>query len=183
MRVIPALAVLALASACVATRSEVVDPKVAAASSEAQFALLKSLVGTWKGDAGEGEQRFPAEVTYRLTGGGSALVETLFPGSEHEMVTVYHRDGPWLVLTHYCALGNQPRMRAVHAAPPPAGLPATIEFEFVGATNLASPEAMHMHSARFELLDKDHMRGTWTSYDQGKPGHVAQFDMRRQDAR
>jgi hypothetical protein len=29
-----------------------------------------------------------------------------------EMVTVYHADGPDLVLTHYCLEGNQPRMRA-----------------------------------------------------------------------
>ena len=46
----------------------------------------------------------------RTTGGGSAVTETLFPGTAHEMMSVYHMDGDDLVLTHYCAGGNQPRM-------------------------------------------------------------------------
>ena len=49
---------------------------------------------------------------YAVTAAGSAVVETVFPGTEHEMVTVYHADGSDLVLTHYCMEGNQPRMRA-----------------------------------------------------------------------
>ena len=40
------------------------------------------------------------------------LVETIFPGSEHEMITVIHPDGDDLALTHYCMLGNQPQMKA-----------------------------------------------------------------------
>ena len=29
-----------------------------------------------------------------------------------EMITMYHPDGDGLALTHYCMLGNQPRMKA-----------------------------------------------------------------------
>ena len=49
--------------------------------------------------------------TYRVTAAGSAVMEVLFPGTDHEMVTVYHQDGDDLILTHYCAAGNQPRMK------------------------------------------------------------------------
>ena len=48
---------------------------------------------------------------FKLTGGGSAVQETIFPGAAHEMVSVYHADGKDVVMTHYCALGNQPKMK------------------------------------------------------------------------
>ena len=53
----------------------------------------------------------------KVTAGGSAVHETLFPGSAHEMVSVYHLDGADLVMTHFCALGNQPRMKADPKSP------------------------------------------------------------------
>src|SRR5437868_15374337 len=77
-----------------------------------QLDALKGLAGEWTGKAKHGDMEHEATVTYKVTAGGSAVVETVFPGTEHEMVTVYHQDGDDLVLTHYCMLGNQPRMRA-----------------------------------------------------------------------
>ena len=35
-----------------------------------------------------------------------------FPARRMEMVSLYHRDGADLVMTHYCMLGNQPLMKA-----------------------------------------------------------------------
>ena len=78
---------------------------------------------------------------YAVTAAGSAVVETVFPGSAHEMVTVYHADGPDLVLTHYCMEGNQPRMRAKDARGP------RFEFAFDGGTNIDPKRDRHMHSA------------------------------------
>src|SRR5690606_1922102 len=95
--------------------------------------------------------RMPTEVRYRITGGGSAVEEVLFPGTEHEMVSLYHRDGPFLLMTHYCAAGNQPRMRAVWTDPPPnLDAPVRIHFKFQDATNLPDPNAMHMHATTFQ---------------------------------
>ena len=51
---------------------------------------------------GEGKDAHEATVTYKVTSGGSAVVETIGPGTEHEMVTVIHPDGDDLMLTHYC---------------------------------------------------------------------------------
>ena len=59
----------------------------------------------------ETEHKGEESVVYKLTGAGSALVETQFPGTGHEMVSVYHLDGDDLRMTHYCAAGNQPRVK------------------------------------------------------------------------
>src|SRR6185369_11800489 len=54
------------------------------------FERMKQLVGTWEGTSDMGKEGEKVRVEYRLTAGGSALVETLFPGSGEEMVSVYH---------------------------------------------------------------------------------------------
>ena len=77
------------------------------------FDRMKLLAGEWvAAEDGPMFKRGALVSRYVLTGGGTALVDTLFPGAPHEMTTVYHRDGADLALTHYCAGGNQPRMRA-----------------------------------------------------------------------
>jgi hypothetical protein len=138
------------------------------------LARLRALAGTWKGKANHGQgEATPAEVHFRLTGGGSALVETLFPGTPHEMVTVYHADGSDLVLTHYCAAGNQPRMRL---ATPGA---QELVFEFDGGSNLDATVDGHMHNVRIEIVDPDHLRTRWTFYQGGKSDHDTSFDLTR----
>ena len=62
---------------------------------------LKSLAGTWVQAGKDGKPSDKVVSTYRVTAAGSAIVEVLFPGSEQEMVTVYHQDGDDLLLTHY----------------------------------------------------------------------------------
>jgi len=46
-------------------------------------------------------------VTYRVASAGSVVQETLFPGTPHEMISMYHLVDGELVLTHYCAMANQ----------------------------------------------------------------------------
>ena len=71
---------------------------------------LKSLVGTWKGKDDEGK---PISITYNLVSAGTSIMETLDMSDEKgAMVTMYHMDGKKLMMTHYCSMGNQPRMRA-----------------------------------------------------------------------
>ena len=72
----------------------------------AAFARLKTLVGEWKTeDAKE-------SLTYELIAGGTALLEREAGAGRPTMLTLYHRDGNRLVLTHYCREGNQPGMQA-----------------------------------------------------------------------
>ncbi|TAJ16964.1 MAG: hypothetical protein EPO68_10185 [Planctomycetota bacterium] len=159
-----------LCAACVSDRVG----QARAAVEPADFARLRALQGTWKGTASSTKgETFPVDVDYRLTGGGSAVVETLFRGTQHEMVTVYHCDGRDIVLTHYCAAGNQPRMRL--ATPGEKEL----VFEFDGGTNFDPKKDGHMHVGRLEIVDADHVRTRWSYYSGGKLDHDAQFDIAR----
>ena len=93
---------------------------------------MKTLVGEWEGKAANGKA---VQVSYRLVVGGTALMETLHPADEPEMVTLYTADGDHVAVTHYCPTNNQPRMRSA----PVSGDPKKLNFSFVGATNLADP--------------------------------------------
>ena len=103
------------------------------------FDKLKSLGGEWEG---KNESRAAGRASYKLVSGGSALVETLAPADEPEMVTVYHADGSrpeGSGLTHYCSAGNQPRPEASGRALAYAPGGSELQFVFLDATNLASP--------------------------------------------
>lgn len=135
---------------------------VGQSESEPGFDKLKSLVGEWKGISPDGS---PVRLTYELSSGGSALVETLEPGGDHpSMISVYHRDGNDLMMTHYCALQNQPRMRASVTD----SKVKKIDFSFVDATNLSDPSAEHMHSLLVTFLDDDHIAQEWTLSKEGE---------------
>lgn len=142
----------------------------AAAQTDAQkaFAALKSMPGTWEGSTPEG----PVQVTFKLTSGGSAVMSEIL-GKEN-MVSMFHMDGPnRLLMTHYCAVGNQPRMLASVS---PDG--KTFTFTYFDATNLASPDAGHMQRMVLTLFDDNHHTEEWTFNDHGKE-HKAVFDLRR----
>jgi len=131
----------------------------------AGFEKMKPLVGDWQGKSDDGK---PVGISYALASDGSVLVEKIDAGSEKEMVTVYYPDGDRLMMTHYCSLHNQPRMRADVAAADGRKL----LFNFVDATNLSSPDAMHMHKLAVNLEDKDHFVQEWTWKSGEKEGTV-----------
>ena len=139
----------------------------------AAFDRIKALEGTWTGKGGEGTETMDAKVVYRVTSGGNAVEETLFPGTPHEMVTMYHPDGNDVVLTHYCAMGNQPTMKLQ-----PSSDPKTLSFDFVGGANV-KPSEPHMHSAKITLVDPDHLESAWTSWENGKPGKTMRLSLTR----
>jgi hypothetical protein len=144
------------------------------ARAAAAFERFRALAGEWSGEFGMGDSKGPGSITYRVTGGGSAVEETLFRGTPHEMVTMYHRDGPRMLLTHYCAAGNQPTMVLV-----PGDDPAVLRFEFLRASNMKSPSDGHMHEAVFDFRTDGRLRTTWTYWEGGKAGHAATFDLER----
>ncbi len=172
------LAVSAFAAGCAHPDTHVPplfpEPAAAdAARSEAAFRSLASLAGTWEGDFSMGESKGRDTVDYRVTAGGSAIEEILFRGKPHEMVTLYHLDSGRLLLTHYCAAGNQPTMVLA-----PGDDPADLKFAFLRGSNMAAGDG-HMHEARFQLLGPDQVKTTWTYWEEGKPGHAAVFELRR----
>jgi hypothetical protein len=149
----------------------------AAASTKAPsaaFERFKGLVGEWvAAEDGEMSRKGDLVARYALTAGGTALVETVFPGSAHEMVTVYHADGDDLVLTHYCVEGNQPRMRARNATGP------RFDFRFDGGTNIDPRRDRHMHQASLELVGDDEIRSEWTELADASPVLVVKSHLLR----
>ena len=140
----------------------------------AGFERFKELAGEWVGKGMHGDKEHEARIVYKVTAGGTAVVETIDPGGQHEMVSVIHPDGNALLFTHYCMLGNQPHMKAT----PKAG-DNKIAFEFVKATNLKSDKDMHMRSVTFTFLDKDTLKTEWTHYADGKEAGKAVFTLKR----
>ncbi|MCP4729351.1 MAG: hypothetical protein QF437_27075 [Planctomycetota bacterium] len=140
-------------------------------TADQQFAKVKSLVGDWYRT--DGAPTDGAYATYRMVAKDSALEERIFPGTEREMVTMYFVDKDRLKLTHFCNLGNQPTMEA---KPGNADL---LEFGFLGATNLKSPEARHMHEHSFSFLGKNRIDTTWIFWDGGKEADGRHYSLVR----
>jgi len=84
-------------------------------SGSKEFERMKALVGGWEGTANMPKEGEKVRVEYRLSSGGSYIVETLFPGKADEMMSVYYDNKGQLTMTHYCALRNQPRMKLQNA--------------------------------------------------------------------
>jgi hypothetical protein len=133
----------------------------AAAQTDAQkaFNAIKNMPGTWEGNSPKG----PLQVTFKVTSGGSAVMSEILVPNE-DMISMFHLDGPHkLLLTHYCTAGNQPRMQATVS---PDG--KTITFNYVDATNLATPDAGRMNRMVLTILDENHHTEEWTYLDHGK---------------
>lgn len=135
---------------------------------------FKQLAGEWVGTGMHDGKSHEMRVVYKITSGGSAVVETIEPGTAHEMVTMIHLDGDALLLTHYCMLGNQPHMKAS-----PKADDNKVAFDFVKATNLKSDKDMYMRSATYTFVDKDTLKTEWTTYNNGKEAGKMEMELKR----
>jgi hypothetical protein len=147
--------------------------KAPAAAPHPGLERLKKLAGTWVEADKDGKPTDKVVSVIKVTAAGSAVHETLFPGQPHEMVSVYYRDGADLVMTHYCALGNQPRMKADPKSPP-----NQIHFQFAGGSNLDPAKDMHMHEGTLTFIDEDHIEFSGVAWVGGKPAEGHQCGMK-----
>lgn len=119
------------------------------------FDRLKTLVGEWQATGEDGK---PVTSSFRLVSNDTALEETFQSDKDHEMVTLYTADEGRVAMTHYCSMGNQPRLET----PVVSATSDEFVFAFTGVTNLASPEEQHMHRMVVQIDDADHFTETWT---------------------
>lgn len=124
---------------------------------------LKGLAGTWEGSI-EGKEGGHATLVYRVISGGSAVLETLFPGTDHEMISVYTVEGNELRMVHYCALGNQPRFRLDRAA----SSDDTFAFVLDGGSGFDPKTDAHIHAGTLRLRGDDAMEAAWEYYQGGR---------------
>jgi hypothetical protein len=135
------------------------------APKNAGFDKLKTLVGTWVTADKDGKATDEIVSVIKLTAGGTALQETLFPGQPHEMISMYTVDGPDLVMVHYCMLGNQPKMKADAKS-----ISASkINFQFAGGTGFDVKKDKHMHAATLTIVDPDHIEIEGVGWENGAP--------------
>lgn len=133
---------------------------------------FRPLAGTWES---EKDGKVETMITSKMSASDSVLVETMFPGSPHEMVNMYHLDGDALVVTHYCAIGNQPRMRCKGAKSP-----GVYEFTFDAGTNI-KPGELYMGKLTVTIHDQDKVTQEWISLKDGKEAleQTVKFTMTR----
>ena len=140
------------------------EAKQPAPPTNAGLETMKKLAGTWLAVGEDGKLTDQVVSVIKVTAGGSAVQETLFPGQPLEMVSLYTADGPALVMTHYCVLGNQPRMKA-----DPSSTANKIVFKFVGGGNLDPQKDKHMHEATLNIVDDDHIEVHGVAWENGVP--------------
>lgn len=80
-------------------------------------------------------------TTYRSVSRDSSMLETF--GTQHagananrQTLSVYHPDGHGLMATHYCAQGNQARLRASQVTG------TSVQFDFLDATNVGEGQSV-----------------------------------------
>ncbi len=148
----------------------------------AVFERLKLLAGTWEGTP-EAQGEIQAEAhedtkvrhVFEVSAAGTVVMETMGPGTDHEMINMYHLDGDDLVLTHYCAGGNQPTMRLNREA----STAHNLVFDFTGGTNLDPAVDTHIHAAEITLNGEGAMISSWKPYAGGKPVGTMTFHLAR----
>ena len=167
----------------VAVLAAAASPALAAARTPAEaFTQLKSLEGSWGATAEQvaGEPHAEEGTTegrfeFKVSAAGTVLMETMGAGSEHEMVNMYHMDGDDLVLTHYCAGGNQPTMK-LDAEELAQG---RLHFAFTGGTNLDPAVDEHIHSATISWQEDGSVVSDWAAWAGGAEAGVMHFVLTR----
>ena len=164
-------ALLFAAATFPALAHEMPGPKTGSAELE----RMKKLAGTWTGTT-EMEKGKPqvTSLSYKVTSNGSAVVETLMENGPGEMTTMYYDDEAGkLTMTHYCALGNRPRMKLKTSDG------TSIVLDFVKSEGINPKKDEHMHGLTLVTPDGDHLEQRWTHYTKGKQDNEAVFKFTR----
>ncbi len=147
--------------------------KPVAVKSSAAFSKLKSLAGTWSGTKGSGKEAQKITVHYKVSSGGSSVIETHFPGKPFEMVSVYNDVNGNPQMTHYCALQNQPTLKM------DSSKGNTLKFSFIKGTNLDASKDKHMHSLTLKIIDTNKIVQEWIEHSDGKAGETSVLKLTR----
>ncbi|MEM8757562.1 MAG: hypothetical protein AAGF47_07250 [Planctomycetota bacterium] len=141
------------------------------------MAVLARLEGDWRlqgedGSLGEEISRFA------VSSGGSVVREVMMVGKPHEMTNLYHMDGNAVVCTHYCAVGNQPRMVATGLEQTELG--PSLNFTIDTVSNFTEAHDHYMGGLRLTVVDADTVHQDWTTFNaDGGVAGTMQFVLKR----
>lgn len=161
---------IALLAGCASTPSCNSVKQASKAQQESLLGAMKKLEGKWEMKGQDGKME---TITFAPTAMGTAVREVMFPGAPHEMTNMYHMDGESLLVTHYCAKGNQPRMRAVE------NKNGTIVFKADSVTNLDAKDNEFMGELTLTMKDANTLQEHWRSYKEGKVTEHVEFELKR----
>ena len=161
------MAVVALAAVGVVAGH--MEPRMHTGSKELE--RMKTLAGVWTGTGNMEPTGQAVRVEYRVTGAGSAVVETLFPGTPHEMVSVYYDKDGALYMTHYCSMGNRPQMMLKNSTAD------TIELDLAPGGEIAVDKEPHMHALKLTFDGADKLIADWTAFEAGQKKSVSTFTL------
>ncbi len=125
----------------------------------AAFEHMKSLVGEW---SAESPMMGKMKTEFRLIAGGSVIEERFGEDTPMEMLSVYHDVNGKLMMTHFCALRNQPRMALTKSTAD------SLTFDFVPTPGLNAAKEKHMHGATYTFIDANHFKLAGVSWENGK---------------
>lgn len=148
-------------AACTVKTETVGMETAKAVTAKETFESIKGLAGKYSGESKEAAADGSVKSEFKVTAGGSVVMETMMPGSKYEMVNAYHLDGDNLIMTHYCAQGIQPRMKMA------SNDGKTIKFDFLDCTNLPSKDTPHMHDMTM-TIDGEKVSESWGYFKDGK---------------
>jgi hypothetical protein len=130
-----------LCLAAVLVCSQVAQAEAQQLNGRRGFDRLTKLVGSWSmGGRAAGR----GVTTYRLGDDGRTLIQ-----DEAGQLTVFKLDGDSLTLIHYCARGNQPRMRLQTLDD------GRMTFSMYDITNLKHPRAYHTTGLQLVFVSDD----------------------------
>ena len=127
-----ARAMLLLASSLLACGGAPQRPRPSPLQDAHAFERLSAIAGSWESTT----DGATTTASYELVSRGSALVETWVTAGGTRTLTVYHPDHETVLLTHYCAQGNQARLRLT------AATGRSFQFEREDATNVLPDQSI-----------------------------------------
>ena len=174
-----------VAWACALILTAVASASASDLTAQQVFDRLKALEGTWQGEPegkgaeAEAEAAASGPVTHEIevSAAGTVVMETMGPGTDHEMINMYHLDGDDLLVTHYCAGGNQPRMRLDFAK----STADAFVFAFDGGTNLGPDTDHYIGSAAIQIIDENHVESIWHGYSGDEQVATMTFHLQRSE--
>ena len=117
-------------------------PAVSEVDIHRAMANLTRLAGTWR--VIDSQRDF--SIVFESIANDNAVTETWFYGKQKHSLTIYHLDNHRLIATHYCPLGNQPRLALT-----PSEESDVYRFEFFDATGLVDLNDNHQHALSLHL--------------------------------
>ena len=134
-------------------------PEVPPNHSSPELNRIKSLEGRWTSTTSMfGKKDEQVFTQYEITAGGSAVVETIFPGTPNEMVSVYYDDDQGkLAMTHYCMMRNRPHFSLVKSTKD------KLKLDVTKVEGLKSKDDPSMGAMTIRFEGKDHFSTTCES--------------------